>query len=896
MNSKKTISSVLLFFILITGLVSAGPTPKPIVEAYYTRIESGEAFERVSRTGPYADISIDLDKGSLVFWHGSSYLPYWKTDHGRWYVDELIPRSGDGPAGRPDRTNTYSRVAIIESTPERAVVYWRYLPTFSGAHPHHGFDATNFVEEYFVVEADGQVTRTIRQGTEKVDDWRDPENVATQSFRLIADGIEITGFQEPRSSSIVEAVKGAPLKSPAQGNPVAWWRLDEGSGDATTEEIANISSYIEGHKSLWKKGVSGTALQFDGYTSSVTITGDHAPEINDAITLEGWVAIGAYPWNWAPIVQQCDDLDEVVIPVSLSHAIEKEPNDIGYFLGINGLGYPGLKLRIGDTWEELVSDTHLELRRWYHIVGTYDKGTGEMTLYVDGQPAGNKTVKKQSIITSDKDIRIGKGKPRTPINAVRPAFTFIDSYSFDGLIDEVKIHDVALSQPEVAQYYDVLKPDENEVGAPDMDTRALPSGSDTNEFGAYYTHLKFYESWDNLWRFGNHPDVVVEFDESPAKFVFWRGTGYVPMLVNEKGQWYTNEFNETWGTSGGRGCQEPMSDKESYSNHARIIENTPARAVVHWRYPLVDVHHVLANYDYLTGWGDWSDWYFYIYPDGVAAKRMHLWTSGLRIHEWGEVMAILGPGQHPEQVLETEPSLLFADLEGDVDTYDWVNGPPLKVKYKNKKIQMVNYKADYKPFTIADFTGGFVYSGELTPYSVFPSWNHWPVAQMPSDGRNASFPDRTSHSSLIHHVNMPTSQKSYGLKPFQEKILLEGMTAKSPDELVPLAKSWLNAPVLNLTYGGISQGYDPAQRAYIIAAEGGNLSFELQASEDSPVVNPCFVISNWGDAEVEIEINSKRMESGKDLRIGRPRTVKSHDLVIWARLESASPVRIDISR
>ena len=37
-----------------------------------------------------------------------------------------------------------------------------------------------------------------------------------------------------------------------------------------------------------------------------------------------------------------------------------------------------------------------------------------------------------------------------------------------------------------------------------------------------------------------------------------------------------------------------MSDKECYTNHVRIIGNTDARVVVHWRYTLVDVLHVVA--------------------------------------------------------------------------------------------------------------------------------------------------------------------------------------------------------------------------------------------------------------------------------------------------------------
>jgi hypothetical protein len=55
--------------------------------------------------------------------------------------------------------------------------------------------------------------------------------------------------------------------------------------------------------------------------------------------------------------------------------------------------------------------------------------------------------------------------------------------------------------------------------------------------------------------------VVVEFDTSPVNFIFWSGVGYIPMLVNDMGQWYSNEFNETWNKTGGEGCQEPMSDE-----------------------------------------------------------------------------------------------------------------------------------------------------------------------------------------------------------------------------------------------------------------------------------------------------------------------------------------------
>jgi len=45
--------------------------------AYYGKVNSGESWESVSRTGPYADVAVCFEdpKLRLVFWRGSSYLP-----------------------------------------------------------------------------------------------------------------------------------------------------------------------------------------------------------------------------------------------------------------------------------------------------------------------------------------------------------------------------------------------------------------------------------------------------------------------------------------------------------------------------------------------------------------------------------------------------------------------------------------------------------------------------------------------------------------------------------------------------------------------------------------------------------------------------------------------------
>jgi hypothetical protein len=887
--------------------------------AFYTRIQSGKEFEKHARVSEHADIIVDLgwDGATFNFWRGSSYLPYLQVNNNRYYVDEIVPRDGDGTEKMPDRVNMYSHVKIIESNPDQVVVHWRYLPQFEGGNPRKGADKDKFVDEYFYIKPDGQVTRTIRKGTERVDAWRDPENKIVQTFTLTKNGIENSTLQEAKRSQRDDPVSGNPIIAKTVVEPVAWWSFNESKGNYTAETVSNTSVEVDGHKTLWRKGVSGTALQFDGYYSNIELPADNAPKPKDAMTIESWVALGAYPWSDVPIVQQIYDEPEQLIAKRGGEAhligeerrdefeegldegteqeefgfVLKEENDTGYFFGIDGYGNPVYKLRAGDSWHQLITDYHLERRQWYHLAATYSKTDGMMRVFVNGDQVAEKRVDKADIVLSEKPVKIGQGKPRRPIRPVRDN-TFKDIYSLDGLMDEIKIYDVALSSDQIKQSYEIYAPNMELISSVNMEKRVLPDGENRNEFSAYYKHLRFYDVWDNQWRFSDHPDVIVEFEKTPSKFVFWRGTGYIPMMVNEKGQWYSNEFNETWNKSGGQGCMEPMSDKEAFTNHARIIENTPARKVIHWRYPLLDVNHVMANYDEETGWCDWSDWYYYIYPDGVAVKTMRLWTHGERNHEWQESMAIFGPDQHPEQIIHTENALSMLNLEGEKVDYDWVNGPPDRVeKPEGQCIQYINYTGEYKPLTMGDFLESDVYGGELTPYAVFPTWNHWPVAQMPSDGRYALFSDRTAHSSLTHVPPVTYREEKSGPTPFQEKILLEAMVNDKPEDMVPLARSWMNAPEMENLKGAEGR-YEPGERAYLLNKKEENVSFTIAANKQSPIVNMAIIIKNWGNNdEAEVIINDKSIPNLQGIFRD---TDGSKTMAIWIDIFEFSEMKIDI--
>jgi hypothetical protein len=106
--------------------------------------------------------------------------------------------------------------------------------------------------------------------------------------------------------------------------------------------------------------------------------------------------------------------------------------------------------------------------------------------------------------------------------------------------------------------------------------------------------------------------------------------------------------------------------------------------------------------------------------------------------------------------------------------------------------------------------------------------------------------------------------------------------------LVPLGRSWLRPPQLVLKNGAKSALYDITQRCYLISGRENNveqkLEFVLRASPDSPIVNPAFVVENWGDRGAEILVNGTPIPRGKSFRCGLIRRINRFDLVIWLHL------------
>ena len=131
------------------------------------------------------------------------------------------------------------------------------------------------------------------------------------------------------------------------------------------------------------------------------------------------------------------------------------------------------------------------------------------------------------------------------------------------------------------------------------------------------------------------------------------------------------------------------------------------------------------------------------------------------------------------------------------------------------------------------------------------------------------------------------------------KIMMDGLTTRSPAQLLPIAKSWISPPKAEVQGGDYrNEGYDPTQGAFVLSKTGeqkpSTLVLAINASEDSPAYDPAIVVKNWGEAGVQLKIGGKVVAWNQDFRRGAIPRLLGTDLVVWLRMQSVSPVIVSL--
>ena len=215
---------------------------------------------------------------------------------------------------------------------------------------------------------------------------------------------------------------------------VAHWTFDEGEGDTAYDSAGtNYGTLVNGPQ--WTSGQINGALEFDGVDDYVALPDNEPvwlPQNNFAFSL--WV----YFFNDVPILENLLDMDGAGSGSSsnrLGYGIFRQEEGKCHFSMVSGDGYSDI----------LLSNTVLLKEKWYHLVALRNGTT--QSIYINGRLDSSKNCSSDPIDFdgnyNDDKVNIGRASRSGDITG---------SY-INGLIDDVRIYDRALSAGEIEELW-----------------------------------------------------------------------------------------------------------------------------------------------------------------------------------------------------------------------------------------------------------------------------------------------------------------------------------------------------------------------------------------------------------------------------------------------------------
>jgi hypothetical protein len=205
---------------------------------------------------------------------------------------------------------------------------------------------------------------------------------------------------------------------------VGYWRFNEGSGSATADSSGNGNAGTLNNGPAWVDGRFGEALSFDGDDDYVRVEASSSLDVTSQVTVETWVYPRAY-----------------VDSTGMASAIISRTHLNGghiYMLSIYPDSHKASYSVNPIPWEHS-SDADLPLNTWTHLAMTYDGVY--VRLYMNGAFDSSYPL-SESIQTTSNWLAFGC-IPCGPHGGV-------GTYAyFNGVIDDVRIYNRALSQQEI---------------------------------------------------------------------------------------------------------------------------------------------------------------------------------------------------------------------------------------------------------------------------------------------------------------------------------------------------------------------------------------------------------------------------------------------------------------
>ena len=208
---------------------------------------------------------------------------------------------------------------------------------------------------------------------------------------------------------------------------VAYWPMDEGTGTITYDASGDGNSGTLTNGPLWQSGSGckiGSCLSFNPASSQyINVNNSNSLNVSN-ITMTAWIYLTSY---------SC--------PADRGIIVNKEGQ---YEWGIR-CNAGNLDAAISPNWAWYGTTQVVPLNGWHFVVVTWD-GSNQ-NYYIDGQLLQTYSLTNKGNITSGTGcLRIGAR------NGCGSATSF-----FNGLIDDVRIYNRALSASEIADLYNLTK-------------------------------------------------------------------------------------------------------------------------------------------------------------------------------------------------------------------------------------------------------------------------------------------------------------------------------------------------------------------------------------------------------------------------------------------------------
>ncbi len=222
------------------------------------------------------------------------------------------------------------------------------------------------------------------------------------------------------TGAVATATANYILSSPS--GLAGYWKFDEGSG-TTTADSSGLGNNGTLNGATWVSGVSGYAVSFDGTGTYVEVPGTSALKPASTVSVTAWIKTTTAPSLGGEVVSMGDNYALRVL---------SDGNVLFFFYN-------------GTTWITVqTTGVNVLDGRWHNIAGV--KSASQIQIFVDGVSKAAYSTSDTIPYTLGTNLYFGKHGNGSA------------SYNFNGVIDEVRIYNIALSATDVQNIYAAITP------------------------------------------------------------------------------------------------------------------------------------------------------------------------------------------------------------------------------------------------------------------------------------------------------------------------------------------------------------------------------------------------------------------------------------------------------